>query len=216
MKVNSVGNQQNFEGKVVLKNKISVQQNSLFNKHKSNLDKMIEEMPFDLFVEQSKSKKTISLSTNVEGTASYFVRKNEQNFEEMAGYAIAEGKQKSPIYKKMVKVNEMFNYQKMTMLNIVSGNFKEARESEKQLAKLAVQDFDTFKEIPHIKFTDVPFDMGKQIIKQGVKYRLYRAFSPKTNDEKQFLKMKKDYYNELKAKNEKPKVSEIKLPKYYF
>ncbi len=210
-----IANQQNFEGKVVLKNKISVQQNSLFKKHKPNLDKMIEEMPFDLFVEQSKNKKTISLSTNVEGTTSYFVRKNEQNFEEMAGYAIAEGKQKSPLYKKMVKVNEMFNYQKMALLNVVTGNFKEARESEKQLAKLAVNDFETYKDIPHVKFTGIPVGMAAHIMKKSLQYRVYKAFSPKTPEEKQFLKMKKEHIKELKANKLQPKTVEIKFPQMF-
>ena len=42
------------------------------------------------------------------------------------------------------------------MINIVTGHFKEARESEKQLAKLAVNDFETYKEIPHLKIIAGP------------------------------------------------------------
>lgn len=85
-------------------NKISSQQNYLFNLHKLNLIKMIEDMPFDLFVEQSKSKKTISLFTNVEDTYTYFVRKNKQNFEKIARYAIDDAKERLMTGKNFIQI----------------------------------------------------------------------------------------------------------------
>ena len=90
MKISQIDNNINFNGKVIVKNAISPNQKHLFNLHKNNLDNKIKDMPFDLFIEQSKSKKTISLTTNVENTSAYFVRKNKQNFEEAAGYVIEE------------------------------------------------------------------------------------------------------------------------------
>lgn len=215
MAIKSISNDPSFAGKVIVKNKISSTQNYLFNLHRPALEEKIKDMPFDLFVEQSKSKKTIAISTSVKDSYSYFVRKNKQNFEEIADFAVSDAKKKSEIYQKTLKVNQMFDCQKSTMMNVLTGNFKEARESEKQLAKLAVNDFETYKLLPHVRFTNLPFEMGKQALKQSLKYRIYRAFSPKTPEEKQFQQMKKDYLKELKSKNEKPKVVDIKFPGYY-
>ena len=59
MKISTISNKQNFEGKLIVKNAISPQQKYLFNLHKDALEKQIKDMPFDLFVEQSKSRKTV-------------------------------------------------------------------------------------------------------------------------------------------------------------
>jgi len=211
MEINSIKKQQTFEGSVILKNKISTQQNSLFKKHKPNLDQMIKDMPFDLFVEQSKSKKTISLSTNVEGTSAYFVRKNEQNFEEAAGYAISEAKQKSPAYKKMVVANEILNYTKLGMIHVISGNYKEARESHKQLAKLAIKNFETYKQVTNFKITDLPHELGAVLLVRSLKFKLYYALSQKTPEEKQLKKMNKEYLKTHKNQ----KINKIPFQQQY-
>ncbi len=215
MKINSVSDQSNFTGKIVLKNKISKSQVSLFNLHKSALEQKIKDMPFDLFVEQSKSKKTITLSTNVENANAYIVKKNKQNFEEMADFAIADAKKKSETYQKLQKVNEMFNYEKYVMMNVVTGNFKAARNAEKQLAKIGTEDFDTYKSIPKMKISGIPFQVGMQVLKNSLKYRLYKAFSKKTPEEKTFLAMKKAYMKELKAQKQEIKTVEIDFQKIY-
>ena len=157
MQVQPILTNLNFDGKVIVKNKISLNQNHLFNLHKKNLESMIKDMPFDLLIEQSKSKKTISVSTNVEEASVYIVRKNKQYFEEVAGYAIEDGKKKSKIYQDMVKANNMLNLCKDSFVNVIFGNFKLAREQEKELAKVAIKDFDIYKKIPPIKFTNAPY-----------------------------------------------------------
>lgn len=93
MKISPIDNKQNFNGRVIVLGKISAAQNYLFNLHRKNLEKMISDMPFDLFVKQSRSKNTIMIATDKaikykNSTPHYMVRKNEQNFEEAAGYAI--------------------------------------------------------------------------------------------------------------------------------
>ena len=89
MKINQAGiNNQSFDGKINVIGKISKSQNYLFNLHRSNLDKMIENKPYDLFVKQSNSKKTIMVSTDKDFKIHYMVRKNKQNFEECANYEI--------------------------------------------------------------------------------------------------------------------------------
>jgi len=99
MQVSSISNQQNFNGNVVILGKISTTQNALFNIHKAAVERMIASKPYDIFVKQSKSKKTITLSADKDCKTGYFVRKNKQNFEEAAGYVINDKDKKLAIEK---------------------------------------------------------------------------------------------------------------------
>ena len=209
MKTEPISTNNNFKGKVIVKNKISTAQNYLFNRHKPTLEGMIKDLPFDLFVEQSKSKKTITLSTNVEGANAYIVRKNEQNFVEAAGYTIEDAKKKSEIYQKMVRINEVLQNSHQTFLNVVFGNFKAARDYEKKNAGLVIKDYDAIKTLPKINFVNVPMDVQKMVVKNILKYRFYKLFSSKTPEEKQVAKMKKEFLNELKSKNKEMKVVNV-------
>lgn len=209
MKTEPISTNNNFKGKVIVKNKISTAQNYLFNRHKPTLEGMIKDLPFDLFVEQSKSKKTITLSTNVEGTNAYIVRKNEQNFVEAAGYTIEDAKKKSEIYQKMVRINEVLQNSHQAFLNVVFGNFKAARDYEKKNAGLVIKDYDAIKTLPKINFVNVPMDVQKMVVKNIIKYRFYKIFSRKTTEEKQVAKMKKEFLNELKSKNKEMKVVNV-------
>lgn len=190
---------QSFKGKVITKGQISTAQNYLFNLHRSVLEQKMKDLPFDLFVEQSKSRKTISLFADVTDASKYIVRKNEQNFEEVAEYAISDGKKKSEAYQKFLKANELLNYKKLIMINIIDGKFKQAREAEKELARLGVESYDVYKDIPQLEFKNLPGIVVKKVIKQSLKYRIYRAFSKKTPDEKEFLRLNKEHYKKLKS-----------------
>ena len=88
MLVSKVDNNQNFNGKLVVKGAISTTQNYLFGLHRKNLERMIADKPYDLFVRQSKSKKTIAISTDKNFKSWHFVHKNKQNFEEVAQYEL--------------------------------------------------------------------------------------------------------------------------------
>lgn len=88
MRVQSVENQQNFNGRVIVLGTISANQKALFNLHKESLEHMISSKPYDIFVKQSKSKKTITLSTDKDCKTGYIVRKNRQDFEKVAKFAI--------------------------------------------------------------------------------------------------------------------------------
>lgn len=204
MKIQPISNNQNFNGKVIVKNKISTQQNYLFNLHKPALDKMIEKMPFDLFVEQSKSRKTITLSTNVEKANSYVVRKNKQDFEQAASYAISDAKEKSEAYKMQVKGEKILDVIKLRLQCVFEGKFKEAMKHQKELAKMAVQDFKIYKGVTNFVLTDFPPEVNKILFKNTFKYKFYDLFTSKSKEEKQLRKMNKEYYKDLKAKNIKP------------
>ena len=172
MKIKQIGISPNFDGKIVVKNAISSNQKHLFDLHKNNLDMMIKDMPFDLFVKQSKSKKTISLSASVDGASAYIVRKNKQDFETAASLAIEEGKKKSKLYQDTIKAQKILDVGREAYINMVLGNFKEARQLEKEHAKLALADFELYKQIPHLVLAGVP----KEIIKQVQKMVLNTCF----------------------------------------
>ena len=214
MKTYPISSNTAFSGNVILKNRLSVNQNYLFNLHKQNLEKMIKDMPFDLFAEQSKSRKTIQISINVEGANVYFVRKNEQDFEKAAGLAIEDAKKKSELYQTMVKVNELLGFRQNVFANVITGNFKEARKSEKQLAKYAIKNFEYYKKMPKINFTNVPLEIQKTAIFNSIKYRFYKIFQIKTPEEKTFLKMLKEYRRELKRENKQVQTVNIQFPNF--
>ena len=215
MVVDVISKSPSFEGNLIVKGKISKAQNYLLNLHKPALERKIKDLPFDLFVEQSKSRKTIKLSADVENANAFRVRKNKQNFEQMADLAIKDGKNKSEAYQKLLKANEMFNYTKSIMTNVLFGDFKRAREMEKALAKVAVDNFETYKQIPMLEFKNVPLAIVHKVMVKNLQYKIYRAFSKKTPEEKTFMKMKKEYVDELKAQNKKPQVQEINFPRIY-
>jgi hypothetical protein len=209
MNIEPISTNNNFKGKVIVKNKISTAQNYLFNRHKPILENMIKDMPFDLLAEQSKSKKTITLSTSVKGANAYIVRKNEQNFVESAEFAIEDAKNKSEVYQKMVRVNEILQNSYQVFTNIALGNFKTARDYEKKTAGMVIKNFEAVKNLPKINYVNVPLDIQKMVLKNSIKYRFYRMFSSKTPEEKQVVKMKKDFLKELKSEHKEMKVINI-------
>lgn len=214
MKVNTVSNKQSFEGKVIIDGKINRLYRPLIDRNKPDIENRIKDLPFDIVVKESKSKKSLTLTADVEGADTFVLKQRKPNVIETAGMAIEDGKQKSPAYKKLVKANEILNYTKLGMLNILSGNFKEAREAHKQLAKIAVEDFETYKQATNFKITNLPPEAGKPLLINSLKYRLYYAFSPKTPEEKQLDKMNKEYMKKLKENKIERKPQIIKFPNF--
>lgn len=203
-------NQQNFDGKVIIKNKISRAHRSLVDRNRQKLDVQIKDMPFDVVVKESKTKQSLTLSTNVDGADTFVVSRRKHDIVETAGRAISDGMNKSEVYKKMVRATEILNYKKYQMLNVISGNFKEARETHKEIAKLAVKDFDTYKQVTNVRITNVPPDAGKILLVNSLKYRIYYAFSKKTPEEKLMVKMNKEYIKKMKA--QKIKIKPVEIP----
>ena len=213
MRVDRVSDRQNFEGNVIVNGKISAQQRYLFNLHKGALEKMMKNLPFDLFVEQSKSKKTIKLSTNVENAISRQVYKNEQNFAEAARLVVEDSKKKSEVYKKMAAAEKIVNMQKSLLLKIFSGEYREAREAEKNLAKFEVENFEAHKLIPNIVL-NAPPELHFKMVAKSLKYRIYKAFTRRTDEEKELVKMKKEYLKELESQGKQRQILRVNIPGY--
>lgn len=213
MQVYSISDKQSFNGSVIVSGKISAQQRHLFNLHKGALEKMVKDLPFDLFVEQSKSKKTIKLSTNVKDSISRQVYKNEQNFSEVARLVVEDSKKKSEVYQKMVVAEKIVNMQKSLLLKIFSGEYREARKAEKNLAKFEVENFEAYKLIPNIVL-NAPPELHFKMAAKSIKYRIYKAFTRKTDEEKQLVKMGKEYLEELKSQGKQRQILRVDIPSY--
>ena len=215
MNVNPINNNnQTFEGKLVQKGAIAKEQRALYLKKKPAIEGMIKELPFDLTVTQNNKSKIISMTTNVEGAKSFVVKKGK-HFVEAASAAIEDAKSKSKLYKKLQNANEMLEYSGIVISNIIFGKFKEARAAEKSLAEICIKNFEDYKLIPRIIYRNIPRFLQKMVLINSIKYRIYKAFTKKTPEEKQFMKMKKEYLEELKSQNKKLEVVYIDFPNIY-
>ncbi len=84
---------------------------------------------------------------------------------------------------------KMFELRKMVSLSIMEGNFQNARIAQKEFAKTALEDFDTFKTLPNIKITNVPLREWLVLGFRSLEYKVYRFFTRKTPEEKAFAKV---------------------------
>ena len=98
-----------------------------------------------------------------------------------------------------VRAAKMFELKKQSSMSILEGKYKDARAAQKELAKLGVEDFDTFVKVPGIKFANLPLIEGFPIIKKFIGFNLFKMFSKKTPEEKQLAKMFKEFLANKKA-----------------
>ena len=214
MYVNPINNNQTFEGKVIKNSHLMKEQRVFLKESQSTLEGMIQDLPFDLLITQNKKTKRVSMTTNVEGAKSFIVRKGK-HFVEAASAAIEDAKSKSKLYKKLQNANEILEYSGNVLSNIIFGKFKEARAAEKSLAEICIKNFEDYKLIPRIIYRNIPRFLQKMVLINSIKYRIYKAFTKKTPEEKQFMKMKKEYLEELKSQNKKLEVVYIDFPNIY-
>ena len=83
------------------------------------------------------------------------------------------------------------------------GKFKDARAFQENLAKLAIKDFETYRAVINFEITDLPKEVIGTMMKNTLKYKIYRAFTSKTSAEKELYKMNKKYMKDMKAQNKK-------------
>ena len=112
-----------------------------------------------------------------------------------------------------LNAQKMFQLRQRAMLSIVGGNFKEARNSQKEFAKIAVSDFETCKTLPNINYTNVPIKMFLGVWFKSLKFRFYKLFTEKSPEEKQLKKLYKTFLKEQKTDpNVGPKKIDIRIP----
>ena len=83
---------------------------------------------------------------------------------------------------------KMFELRNLVSLSVLEGSFRTARIAQKELAKAAVQDFDTFKTLPKIEITNVPLKEWLILGFRSLEYKIYRFFTGKTPEEKTLAK----------------------------
>lgn len=110
---------------------------------------------------------------------------------------------------------KMFELRKHASLSIISGKFKQARTAQKELAKAAVEDFETFKTLPNVRITNVPPKVWFPLLVKSLKFKIYNAFTKKTPEEKLLAKEYKNYVKNLTPEMKKQKTIDITIPSLF-
>ena len=114
-----------------------------------------------------------------------------------------------------LKASRMFNLQKQHMFAVMSGEYKNAVKVQRELAKEAVQDFETYKSLPILNFKNIPFKDSLQLIAKIIKYRLFRLFTFRTPEEKEFKNLCHEYKKELTPEEIRKKTIDITIPSLF-
>ena len=204
MKVNTIENKQSFHGNLI-SNKLTLAQRKLFDMNKPNIEKALKDLPLNVTVESANSNSFLITSDGYYSKGLSYLVQNK-DFVKTVNHLISETMKKKDANEKMLVANEILNYVKLHIYNVMTGKFKEASEIHKKIAKLGVENFDIYKSMTNFKITNVPLGTGFSLFKNSLKYRFYRFFVRKSPEEKKLYKMNKVYIKDLKAKkiNTKP------------
>lgn len=114
-----------------------------------------------------------------------------------------------------IRAQKMFSLRQKAILSISEGKYREARQAQKDFAKIAVEDFEIYKTLPNIHVHNVPLREGWEIFKKLVKFKIYRLFTRKTPEEKQLKRQYKEYSKQLTQDDKKNKTIDITIPSLY-
>ena len=114
-----------------------------------------------------------------------------------------------------LNAKKMFELRQHITISILDGKYRAARKSQKELAALAVKDFDAYKSLPKINFKNAPFREVLSLIGKSIKFRLYYAFDKKTPEEKLLTEKYKIYRKNLTPEEERKKTIDITIPSLY-
>ena len=113
-----------------------------------------------------------------------------------------------------LSAQKMFNLRQKSTVAIIEGKFREARNIQKEFAKLAVDDFETFKTLPSVRFKNVPFKPSVSIFFKSLQFKLFRMFTKKSPEEKLFRQKYNEYIKEIDKNNQVRERVDITLPSY--
>ena len=114
-----------------------------------------------------------------------------------------------------LRASKMFELRKKVLLSVMDGKYKTARKFQKEFAKNAVEDFDTFTTLPKLTFTNVPLKVWFALLAKNIKFKIYRAFTKNSPDEKLLAKKFKVYKKSLTKEELKKNQLEVKFPDFY-
>ena len=110
-----------------------------------------------------------------------------------------------------IRAAKMFELRKQVSISVLDGKFREARKQQKELAKAAVDDFETYKTLPFIHFIMKSFPLKSVIglMINTLGFKIFNKFSKKTQEEKQLLNLSKEYYRNLTKDDIKNKTIDV-------
>ena len=111
---------------------------------------------------------------------------------------------------------KLMNLQRESFRLALDGKCKKAREIQREIAKLAVNDFEAYKALPSVNITvDRRFVTVKEYFGMwfnSLKFRIYSAFTRKTPEEKIFIEKSKSYAKTLSPEDIKKKTINVQVP----
>ena len=113
-----------------------------------------------------------------------------------------------------VRATRMFELRKQIGISAMDGKFRDARKYKKELAKEAVNDFETYKKLPflHFDIAHVPVKAILDMALNSYKFKIFNKFIKKTPEEKQFDKLSKEYFSSLSPEEIKKNTIDITIP----
>ena len=116
-----------------------------------------------------------------------------------------------------IRAAKMFELRKQIGISYLDGKIREARKLQKELAHEAVNDFETYKQLPllHIQTNNISVKDSLSLLFTSVKNKLFYKFSKKTPEEKQFYKMCKEYFGKLTPEEIKEKTIDYTIPSLF-
>ena len=112
---------------------------------------------------------------------------------------------------------KMFELRKQISIFCLDGKFREARKLQKELAHEAINDFETYKQLPllQIRANKITVKESLSLLFLSLKNKLFYKFSKKTPEEKQLNKMCKEYFGSLTQEEIKAKTIDYTIPSLF-
>ncbi len=111
--------------------------------------------------------------------------------------------------KSAINAVTMLNLRQNLLKSVVSGNFRLARSQQKEFAKIAVEDFDTYIKLPKVVYDNIPLVPLMSMFLKTLKFRIFYAFSKKTPDEKELKRKAKEYIKTISSSEMKARTVRI-------
>ena len=114
-----------------------------------------------------------------------------------------------------MRAAKMFNLRQNAFVSIIEGKYRVARQYQKDFASIAVSDFETFKTLPKINYKNVPAVAFFPMLWRSIKFRIFKFFTKSTKEEKQLVRMYKEYVKNLTKEEDKKRTLDINVPSLY-
>ena len=115
-----------------------------------------------------------------------------------------------------IRATKMIKLQQNSTISIANGKFRAARASQKEFAKIATEDFDTYKTLPIITVRNFGFKEWLGLAFKRLAFKIFKAFTKKTPEEKQLKNMAQQYYKEVSSEELKKRTVNVDLKELFY